>query len=95
MIVNAKEMLKIQKQMEQKEKNRPIHSDYCLECGCPKEICCERRGRVEELKELHNKMCFKHFDSKSMNPERYSAVKEYVEKRLLKLQEGEKHERYC
>ena len=38
-----------------------------------------RRGRVEELKELHNKMCFKHFD-------RYSAVKEYVEKRLLKLQ---------
>ena len=78
MIVNAKEMLKIQKQMEQKEKNRPIHSDYCLECGCPKEICCERRGRVEELKELHNKMCFKHFD-------RYSAVKEYVEKRLLEL----------
>ena len=88
MIVNAKEMLKIQKQMEQKEKNRPIHSDYCLECGCPKEICCERRGRVEELKELHNKMCFKHFD-------RYSAVKEYVERRLLELQEGEKHERYC
>lgn len=83
MIVNAKEMLKIQKQMEQKEKNRPIHSDYCLECGCPKEICCERRGRVEELKELHNKMCFKHFD-------RYSAVKEYVEKRLLKLQGVEK-----
>ncbi len=83
MIVNAKEMLKIQKQMEQKEKNKPIHSDYCLECGCPKEICCERRGRVEELKELHNKICFKHFD-------RYSAVKEYVEKRLLKLQEGEK-----
>ena len=29
-----------------------------------------KRGRVEELKELHNKMCFKHFDSKSMNPER-------------------------
>ena len=83
MIVNAKEMLKIQKQMEQKEKNRPIHSDYCLECGCPKEICCERRGRVEELKELHNKMCFKHFD-------RYSAVKEYVEKRLLTLQGVEK-----
>lgn len=52
MIVNAKEMLKIQKQMEQKEKNRPIHSDYCLECGCPKEICCERRGRVEELKKF-------------------------------------------
>ncbi len=85
MIVNAKEMLKIQKQMEQKEKNRPIHSDYCLECGCPKEICCERRGRVEELKELHNKICFKHFD-------RYSAVKEYVEKRLLELQEGENHD---
>ena len=49
-----------------------------------------KRGRVEELKELHNKMCFKHFDSKSMNPERYSAVKEYVEKRLLKLQGVEK-----
>ena len=49
-----------------------------------------KRGRVEELQELHNKMCFKHFDSKSMNPERYSAVKEYVEKRLLKLQGVEK-----
>ena len=42
-----------------------------------------KRGRVEELKELHNKMCFKHFD-------RYSAVKEYVEKRLLELQGVEK-----
>jgi hypothetical protein len=37
-------------------------------------------------------MCFKHFDSKSMNPERYSAVKEYIEKRLLELQEGENHD---
>ena len=77
---------------------------FCCDCGKDKQafLClscndkwleqAERRGRVEELKELHNKMCFKHFDSKSMNPERYSAVKEYVEKRLLKLQEGEKHD---
>ncbi len=77
-------------------------SKFCVKCKskCKLPIFCnscyqesfksgERRGRVEELKELHNKMCFKHFDSKS-NPERYSAVKEYVGKRLLKLQGVEK-----
>ena len=94
MIVNAKEMLKIQKQMEQKEKNRPIHSDYCLECGCPKDICCERRGRVEELNkiiELVNGETFDHY------PELDSGLvfdkfefMNYLEKRLLKLQGVEK-----
>ena len=57
---------------------------FCNSCYQESFKSGERRGRVEELKELHNKMCFKHFDSK--NPERYSAVKEYVEKRLLTLQ---------
>ena len=97
MIVNAKEMLKIQKQMEQKEKNRPIHSDYCLECGCPKEICCERRGRVEEIRFWLNQLDDIHYCN-----EMYCEgaifkreIKERLEKRLLELQEGEKHERYC
>jgi len=38
---NAKEMLKIQKQMEQKEKNRPIHSD-CTDCLATKKFLEER-----------------------------------------------------
>lgn len=80
MIVNAKEMLKIQKQMEQKEKNRPIHSDYCLECGCPKEICCERRGRVEELKYL---VSLVHSDCTDC-----LATKKFLEERIKELEEA-------
>ena len=89
MIVNAKEMLKIQKQMEQKEKNRPIHSDYCLECGCPKDICCERRGRVEELTLLLKELVILEDESKLTEISFFKLRKKIIY-RLKELQGVEK-----
>jgi len=30
-----------------------VHADYCLDCGCPKDICCKEQGRKQGAVEAY------------------------------------------
>lgn len=78
MIVNAKEMLKIQKQMEQKEK-KIIVKEWGFNRGLIEGV---RRGRVEELEGIINIL-----DKFGTDKIPTSSMKRFFEKRLLELKE--------
>jgi hypothetical protein len=64
-------------------KPSPIHTDYCTDCGCPKDICCKRVGAKEELEWLLEKSIW--VSEVILDLKQMPTLRQHIRQRIMEL----------